>query len=34
MVTWFYFIVFLLSLIMTARFLIRNKTVDTLYILF
>jgi len=34
MVTWFYLIVFLLALIMTAGFLIRNRTVDALYILF
>ena len=34
MVTWFYFIVFLLALIMTASFLYRNKNVDTIFMLF
>lgn len=34
MVTWFYFIVFLLALVMTGSFLIRNKKVDTLFIMF
>lgn len=34
MVTWFYFIVSLLALVMTGSFLIRNKKVDTLFIMF
>ena len=34
MVTWFYFIVFLLALIMTGSILLRNKNVDTLLVLF
>lgn len=34
MVTWFYFIVFILSLIMMLSFLIKNKNIDTVYILF
>ena len=34
MVTWFYFIVFVLALIMTGSFLARNKNVDTMFILF
>ena len=34
MVTVFYFLVFLLALIVTGRVLIRNKSVDTVYILF
>ena len=34
MVTWFYFIVFVLSLVMMGSFLFRNKNVDTLFILF
>ena len=34
MVTIFYFIVFVLALVMTASFLIRNKKVDSLFILF
>ena len=34
MVTWFYFIVFLLTLIMTGSILLRNKNVDTLLVLF
>lgn len=34
MVTWFYFIVFLLALIMTGSFFAKSKNVDTLYILF
>lgn len=32
MVTGFYFIVFILSLIMMGNFLIRNKNVDTQFI--
>ena len=34
MVTWFYFIVFVLSLVMTGSFLARNRNVDTVFILF
>lgn len=34
MVTWFYFIVFILALLMTGSFLVRNKNVDTVFILF
>lgn len=34
MVTWFYFIVFVLALIMTGSFLVRNKNVDTVFVLF
>ena len=34
MITMFYFIVFLLALFMTGSFLVRNKNVDTVYILF
>ena len=34
MVTWFYFIVFLLTLIMAGSILLRNKNVDTLLVLF
>lgn len=34
MVTWFYFIVFVLSLVMTGSFLYRNKKTDTVFILF
>ncbi|MBQ8798312.1 MAG: response regulator [Lachnospiraceae bacterium] len=34
MVTWFYFIVFALSLIMTGSFLVKSRNVDALYILF
>ncbi|MGN0340667.1 MAG: HD domain-containing phosphohydrolase [Lachnospira sp.] len=34
MVTWFYFIVFVLALVMTGRFLASNKNVDSLFILF
>lgn len=34
MVTWFYFIVFLLALIMTGSILLRNKNADTLLVLF
>ncbi len=33
MVTWFYFIVFMLALIMTGSFLIKSRNVDTMYIL-
>ena len=34
MVTAFYFIVFVLSLVMTGSFLVRNKNVDTVFVLF
>lgn len=34
MVTWFYFAVFVLSLVMTGSFLYRNKKTDTVFILF
>lgn len=34
MVTWFYFIVFLFSLILTGSFMLRNKNVDTVFVLF
>ena len=34
MVTWFYFLVFLFALIMTGSFLIKNKKVDSFYLLF
>ena len=34
MVTIFYFIVFILALILTGSFLIRNKNVDSIFILF
>ena len=34
MVSWFYFIVFVASLIMIGNFLRRNKRIDTLYMLF
>lgn len=34
MVTWFYFMVFLLALVMTGSFLVKNKNVDTVFILF
>ena len=34
MVTGFYFIVFLLSLILTGSFMVRNKRVDTVFVLF
>jgi len=34
MITWFYFIVFVLSLIMTISFLIKNRKIDTVYMLF
>ena len=34
MVTWFYFIVFVLALIMTGSFLARNKNVDSVFMLF
>ena len=34
MVTGFYFVVFILSLIMTTSFLLRNKNVDSLFLLF
>ena len=34
MVTWFYFIVFLLSMVMVGTFLIRNKTVNSEFFLF
>lgn len=34
MVTYFYFIVFILALIMTGSFLTRNKNVDTVFMLF
>lgn len=34
MVTWFYFMVFILALIMTGSFLVKNKNVDTMFILF
>lgn len=34
MVTWFYFIVFVLAVIMTGSFLVRNKNVDSVFILF
>lgn len=34
MISWFYFLVFALSLVLTGSFLIRNKNVDTVFILF
>lgn len=34
MVTWFYFIVFILAMVMTGSFLIKSRNVDTMYILF
>ncbi|MGN0341930.1 MAG: HD-GYP domain-containing protein [Roseburia sp.] len=34
MVTWFYFIVFVLALIMAGSFMVRNKNVDTVFCLF
>jgi len=34
MITWFYFVVFLLSLIMTGGFLLKNKKVDSMFIFF
>ena len=34
MVTWFYFIVFLLALFMAANFLIRTKNADSMFALF
>lgn len=34
MVTWFYFIVFVLALVMTASFLLKSRNVDTMYIMF
>jgi len=34
MVTWFYFIVFMLSLLLTGSFLIKNKKADSVFVLF
>ena len=34
MVTWFYFIVFVLSLIFTLQCLLQNKNIDTLFVMF
>lgn len=34
MISWFYFLTFVLSLVLTGSFLIRNKNVDTVFILF
>jgi len=34
MITWFYFIVFVLSLIMTISFFVKNRKIDTVYMLF
>lgn len=34
MVTWFYFLVFILSLTLALKCLIQNKNIDTLFVLF
>ncbi len=34
MITWFYFVVFVIAVLMTGSFLFKNKNVDTIFILF